>query len=105
MSEFPLKMKIVMFALMMIFMIGYSTIFGVKNSVIGMNLLVNRKKDYRLSKATLHNLVSEINNAIDLRLSGENVSRDSFEVADGFYLSIFSRFEYKYFPNSRGYQF
>ena len=66
---------------------------------MGINLLINRKKSYKLTKATIGKLVAEINSAIDLKLDGEKISDDNFEVANNFYLSIFSEFEYKYIPN------
>ena len=66
--------------------------------IVGLNILVNKKKEYKLSKATIDNLIGEINNAIDLKLDGKEVSEDSFKTANGFYLTIFSKFEYKYFP-------
>ena len=56
------------------------------------------KRDYKLTKATIGSLVNELNNAIDLKLNGENVSMDSFKTANGLYLAIFNKFEYKYFP-------
>ena len=68
--------------------------------IVGLNIVVNRKKDYKLSKATIDNLVGEINNAIDLKLAGEDVCEQNFKTANGFYLSIFNKFEYKYFPTN-----
>lgn len=68
--------------------------------IVGLNVVVNRKKDYKLSKATISNMVGEIDNAIDLKLNGENVSPDNFKIANDLYLAIFSKFEYKYFPTS-----
>ena len=68
--------------------------------IVGLNVVVNRKKDYKLSKATIINMVNEIDNAIDLKLKGKNVSRDNFKIANEFYLAIFNKFEYKYFPTS-----
>ncbi len=74
-----------------------SLIFGAI-FIVGLNLLINRNKTYKLSKATITNLIDELNNAIDLRLEGKEVSADNFRVANGFYLSIFNKFEYKFFP-------
>lgn len=74
-----------------------SLIFGAV-FIVGINLLVNKKKDYKLTKATLNSLVSELNNAIDLKLNHAEVSKESFKTVNGFYLSMFSKFEYKYFP-------
>lgn len=68
--------------------------------IVGINLLANRKKEYKLSKATITNLIDEINNAIDIKLAGGEVSKENFKVANDFYKSIFSKFEYKYFSNS-----
>ena len=68
--------------------------------IVGINLLANRKKEYKLSKATIANLIDEINNAIDIKLAGGEVSKENFKVANDFYKSIFSKFEYKYFSNS-----
>lgn len=67
--------------------------------IVGINLLVNRNKQYKLSKKTIDSLTEELNYAIDLKLSGNEVSEDSFKTANGFYSSIFSQFEYKYFPS------
>lgn len=66
--------------------------------IVGLNLLINRNKTYKLTKATIDSLINELNNAIDLKLNGNDVSIDNFKTINGFYLSIFSKFEYKYFP-------
>ena len=66
--------------------------------IVGLNLLINRNKTYKLTKATIGSLINELNNAIDLKLDGGDVSIDNFKTINGFYLSIFSKFEYKYFP-------
>ena len=66
--------------------------------IVGLNILVNKKKEYKLSKATIDKLVNEVNNAIDLKLDGNGVPEDSFKTINGFYLTIFNKFEYKYFP-------
>lgn len=76
-----------------------SLVFGAL-FIVGLNIKVNRKKTYKLSKATVDSLIKEINKAVDLRLVGEKVSLKSFKTVDGFYLSIFNRFEYKYFPTN-----
>lgn len=68
--------------------------------IVGINLLANRKKEYKLSKATVINLIDEINKAIDVKLAGGEISKENFKVANDFYKSIFSKFEYKYFSNS-----
>ncbi len=68
--------------------------------IVGINLLANRNKQYKLSKQTINSLTKELNNAIDLKLLDEKVSKDSFKIANGFYSSIFSQLEYKYFPSS-----
>lgn len=67
--------------------------------IVGFNLLVNRNKQYKLTKQTIDSLTDELGNAINLKLSGEDVSENSFKTANGFYSSIFSQFEYKYFPS------
>lgn len=67
--------------------------------IVGINLLANRNKQYKLSKQTIDSLTGEINNAVDLKLAGKEVTKDSFRTANGFYLSIFSQFEYKYFSS------
>ena len=61
----------------------------------------NRDKHHNLSKETLDKLVEELNKSIDLKLEGKDVSMDSFKTAKGFYLSLFHRFEYKYFPSPK----
>ena len=66
--------------------------------IVGLNVIVNKKKEYKLSKTTLTKLIDELNNAIDLKLHGDEVFIDSFKVANGFYLSIYNKLEYKYFP-------
>ena len=66
--------------------------------IVGLNIIINKKKTYKLSKATITTLINELNNAIDLKLNGEEVSIDNFKAANGFYLSIFNKFEYKFFP-------
>ena len=67
--------------------------------IVGLNVVVNRKKDYKLSKSTIGNLINELDNAIDLKLKGENVSHDNFKTAKDLYLAIYNKFEYKYFPS------
>ena len=66
--------------------------------IVGLNVIINKKKSYKLSKATITTLINELNKAIDLKLKGEEVSVDNFKAANGFYLSIFNKFEYKFFP-------
>ena len=44
-------------------------------------------------------LISELDKAIDLKLDGKDVFSDNFRTINGFYLSIFNRSEYKYFPS------
>lgn len=66
--------------------------------IVVLNIAVNKKKDYKLSKETLDDLVNDLNNAINLKLNGENVTHDSFKTASGLYITIYNRFEYKYFP-------
>lgn len=69
--------------------------------IVGLNILLNRDKHYNISKETLNNLVEEVNKSIDLKLEGKDVSMDSFKTAKGFYLSLYHRFEYKYFPSPK----
>lgn len=52
-----------------------------------------------MSRASIDNLIFELNNAIDLKLDGKDVSEDNFKTANGFYLTTFNKFEYKYFPS------
>ena len=66
--------------------------------IVGLNIAVNKEKDYKLSKATIERLVGELDNAIDLRLNGEDVAPESFKTANGLYSAIYNKFEYKYFP-------
>ena len=65
--------------------------------IVGLNVTVNKKKEYELSKTTITKLIDELNNAIDSKLHGDEVS-DNFKVVNGFYLSIYNKLEYKYFP-------
>lgn len=67
--------------------------------IVGLNILINSKKDYKLSKATINKLLGELNNAVDLKLEGNEVSTESFKTVTGFYSSLLNKFEYKYFPN------
>ena len=67
--------------------------------IVGLNLLVNRKKEYELTKNMIEKLAGEIIHAVDLKLAGKDVSRESFDVINGFYTNIISKFEYKYFPS------
>ena len=69
--------------------------------IVGLNIVLNRDKHYNLSKETLDNLVGELDRSIDLKLEGKDVSQDSFKIAKEFYLSLFHRFEYKYFPSPK----
>ena len=69
--------------------------------IVGLNILVNRKKDRKLSKETICSLIEEIDKAIDLKLEGKEVSKESFKTANGFYSSLFNKFEYKYLPSPR----
>ena len=77
-----------------------SLIFGAV-FIVGLNILVNRKKDRKLSKETICSLIEEIDKAIDLKLEGKEVSKESFKTANGFYSSLFNKFEYKYLPSPR----
>jgi len=65
--------------------------------IVGLNVIVNGKKEYKLSKTTITKLIDELNNAIDSKLQGDEVF-DDFKVVNGFYLSIYNKLEYKYFP-------
>ena len=47
--------------------------------IVGINILANKRKDYKLSKETIDNLVNELDNAIDLKLNGKEVSVDKKE--------------------------
>ena len=69
--------------------------------IVGLNIILNRDKHHNLSKETMDNLVEELNKSIDLKLDGKDVPRDSFKIAKEFYLSLFHRFEYKYFPSTK----
>ena len=69
--------------------------------IVGLNIILNRNKYHNLSKETLDNLVEELERSIDLKLEGKDVSQDSFKIAKEFYLSLFHRFEYKYFPSPK----
>ena len=69
--------------------------------IVGLNIILNRDKHHNISKETLDNLIEEVNRSVDLKLEGEEVSMDSFKIAKEFYLSLFQRFEYKYFPNPK----
>lgn len=75
-----------------------SLVFGAV-FIVGLNMAINRKKDYKLSKATIDTLIFELDKAIDLKLDGKDVFSDNFRTINGFYLSIFNRSEYKYFPS------
>lgn len=75
-----------------------SLVFGAV-FIVGLNMAINRKKDYKLSKATIDKLISELDKAIDLKLDGKDVFSENFRTINGFYLSIFNRSEYKYFPS------
>ena len=69
--------------------------------IVGLNIILNRDKHHNISKETLDNLVEELNKSIDLKLDGKDVSIDSFKIAKEFYLSLYHRFEYKYFPSQK----
>lgn len=69
--------------------------------IVGLNIILNRDKHYNISKETMDNLVGELDKSIDLKLEGKDVSPDSFKIAKEFYLSLFHRFEYKYFPSPK----
>ncbi|MBE6504382.1 MAG: hypothetical protein E7Z73_01370 [Methanobrevibacter millerae] len=74
-----------------------SLLFGAIFIVV-LNIVINKKKDYKLSKATINKLIMELNNAVDLKLDGKSPSPESFNTIDGLYSSILNKFEYKYFP-------
>lgn len=69
--------------------------------IVGLNIVINRDKHHNISKEALDNLVEEVDRSIDLKLEGKDVSRDSFKIAKEFYLSLYHRFEYKYFPSPK----
>lgn len=66
--------------------------------IVSYNIIINRKKNYKYSKASIDTLINELNKAIDLKLEGKEVSLDNFKESNGFYKIIFNRFEYKFFP-------
>lgn len=74
-----------------------SLIFGAV-FIVSLNIIFNKQKEYKLSKETINKLIGELNNAVDSKLDGNSVSIDTFKVINGFYLSIYNKFEYKYFP-------
>lgn len=41
--------------------------------IVGINIIVNKKKEYKLSKTTITKLIDELNNAIDSKLHGDEV--------------------------------
>lgn len=67
--------------------------------IVGLNIIINKKKSYKLSQATIYSLIDELNNAIDVKIDNGEVSSDNFKTVNGFYLAIFNKFEYKYFPS------
>lgn len=67
--------------------------------IVGLNLLINRRKDYKLSTSTINGLIAEIGMAVDVKLNGGEVSKESFKSVNGFYSSLYSKFEYKFFPS------
>ena len=69
--------------------------------IVGLNILLNRDKHHNISKQTIDNLVEELERSIDLKLEGKDVFMDSFKTAKEFYLSLYHRFEYKYFPSPK----
>ena len=69
--------------------------------IVGLNIIVNRKNDYKLSKESINVLINELDNAIDLKLKGKPVSKDNFKTASDVYLAIFNKFEFKYFPTKK----
>ena len=60
-----------------------SLVFGAV-FIVGLNMAINRKKDYKLSKATIGMLISELDKAIDLKLDGKDVFSDNFRTINGF---------------------
>ncbi|MBR0058436.1 MAG: hypothetical protein IJP99_03770 [Methanobrevibacter sp.] len=60
-----------------------SLVFGAV-FIVGLNMAINRKKDYKLSKATIDMLISELDKAIDLKLDGKDVFSDNFRTINGF---------------------
>lgn len=69
--------------------------------IVGVNILVNRKKQYKTSRGVLENLLIEIDNAIDLKIEGHEVDQSNFEITNKFYLSIFDNLSYKLFATQR----
>ena len=69
--------------------------------IVGLNIVVNSKKDYKLSKATIDGLVNELDRSIDSKLNDEEISHENFKTVNGLYLAIFNKFEYKYFPTEK----
>ena len=68
---------------------------------VGFNIIINKKKDYKLSNATINKLIEELNHGIDLKLKGEKIYKKDFKTVDGFYSSIYNKFEYKIFPSQK----
>lgn len=66
--------------------------------IVGLNILINRNKTYKISSQTLNQLSEDLKNVIDSKLNDETVLINHFKIADEFYSSLYSKFEYKFFP-------
>lgn len=65
--------------------------------IVAFNLIVNRKKNHNLF-ATVDSLIEEVNEAIDLKLEGKEISEDNFKESKEFYKIILGNLQYKFFP-------
>ena len=65
--------------------------------IVILNVVVNRKKHYKISRQTVNDMINELDSSIDLKLAGEELTEENFKITLGFYYSLINTFQYKYF--------
>ena len=65
--------------------------------IVVLNVIVNRKKHYKISRQTIDEMIDELKLSVDLKISGEELTKENFKITLGFYNSLINTFQYKYF--------
>lgn len=76
---------------MRLFLLLIGTIF-----IVGLNLVLNRKKQYKTTETTIKSLISEINEIIDLKLENKKINKNDIKINNDFYLNIYNSLDYKF---------
>jgi hypothetical protein len=64
--------------------------------IVGLNLIVNRKKQYKTIETTINSLICEINEIIDLKLKNKKINKNDIKINNDFYLNIYNSLDYNF---------